>query len=745
MPMRMVNWAFDRLPQSLGLMRDGRGGGMSALGEKVSMANEHRLRRLRTVVCCLAIAAGVVVLFARFVIKQRYFPGDFSYAYHANSVFFTSAMRHGVFPEWVPYQSCGYPSALNLQSGYYYPPYVLAGWLGVPLSLTLNSLLQVLHVYFAAVGCFFLLRYQCGGHLVPLIGGLAFTFFGGFFTNAIHPDYVRGFSFVPWLMLCVLASPERLTGLRFLFPILIYLVFTGAYPGQIVAVGLTLSLGTVIQAVQHRGDRTALGNMLAWGAMGLLGLCLAAVAFVPGVLLNSYQVRSAIADRNTLQAAQFQDFAAYLISPLFLPRGHGLDVTMGGVSVTVPLIFLAFFIRWADVRRNAVALGMGAFALLMGLGYSTPLWPTIACFMRTAGVSRFAFGDYRIFLSLLILILGAHGAANVLQMRLSLRDIAARSALYCVASLLLLGHSLTVEGHYQFKLPWPLWVELAIFGLSSFILVVGLILHRSGWISTPAVVGGIIGLVIAGGLVSATGQRFCWTSRNPRYAAEITEATRKAAAFPYVVSTRGRREQIETAFPTWMWKGYYDGSFITTDWGGPKLIATSNLLRDDRAREYLCAPWRAVLCEASVCSGRACTVDPHLLGSPGQIALTDNLAGEVLQESYSINRIVYRVQLPSTRLMIENEVYFPGWHAWLRDEAGRETVVQAVNVNEGLRGWLLPAGDYAMDAVFETPFRRPCFAISRAALGILLLLIGRELIFLFVGNYGKLLSVYRRR
>jgi len=73
-----------------------------------------------------------------------------------------------------------------------------------------------------------------------------------------------------------------------------------------------------------------------------------------------------------------------------------------------------------------------------------------------------------------------------------------------------------------------------------------------------------------------------------------------------------------------------------------------------------------------------------------------------MQTHYGINDIAYNVSLKHPRLMVENEIYFPGWGANL---IFPHSVVklQASVVNNVFRAWSLPAGDYRMIAHFDFP------------------------------------------
>jgi uncharacterized membrane protein YfhO len=73
-------------------------------------------------------------------------------------------------------------------------------------------------------------------------------------------------------------------------------------------------------------------------------------------------------------------------------------------------------------------------------------------------------------------------------------------------------------------------------------------------------------------------------------------------------------------------------------------------------------------------------------------------------------------------LMVENEIYFPGWNAILisNDE---KLKIKAISVNDVFRGWLLPPGNYKMEAWFEFPNIQVFNIISLVSLIIWLILL----------------------
>jgi hypothetical protein len=74
----------------------------------------------------------------------------------------------------------------------------------------------------------------------------------------------------------------------------------------------------------------------------------------------------------------------------------------------------------------------------------------------------------------------------------------------------------------------------------------------------------------------------------------------------------------------------------------------------------------------------------------------------VTQTQYGINDITYQVSLNEPKLLVENEVYFPGWRATLAMQDGVH-LIDATATNGVFRSWSLPAGNYTMVASFAFP------------------------------------------
>ena len=91
--------------------------------------------------------------------------------------------------------------------------------------------------------------------------------------------------------------------------------------------------------------------------------------------------------------------------------------------------------------------------------------------------------------------------------------------------------------------------------------------------------------------------------------------------------------------------------------------------------------------------------------------------GSVEQRYYGIDDITYQVSLKEPRVMVENEIYFPGWEARLVFP-DQQFKLQALAVNDVFRAWLLPAGDYEMVAHFRFPYFAVYCGVSLLAFAV---------------------------
>ncbi|MDQ6866397.1 MAG: hypothetical protein M3044_21535, partial [Thermoproteota archaeon] len=130
-----------------------------------------------------------IAIFWQHYFNNFAFPEDFK-AYFAHTAFLTTSISMGIFPQWIPYQSMGYPLAINAQTGLYYPIYWLFPLLHIPYTFHAEVIVTVLHVLFGSIGMFLLLKLIFKSTRYAFVGAVAFQFFGGFYSNAEHSDII---------------------------------------------------------------------------------------------------------------------------------------------------------------------------------------------------------------------------------------------------------------------------------------------------------------------------------------------------------------------------------------------------------------------------------------------------------------------------------------------------------------------------------------------------------------------------
>nr|MDQ6864479.1 hypothetical protein [Thermoproteota archaeon] len=194
----------------------------------------------------------------------------------------------------------------------------------------------------------------------------------------------------------------------------------------------------------------------------------------------------------------------------------------------------------------------------------------------------------------------------------------------------------------------------------------------------------------------------------------------------------------------WSWRGFLHGSYMMEDYGNTILTARQIVESNDSYRKYMLMKWTPLLFEPSLIgktSSTSITLPISSFNNTHHIQPNSNSTSEILQTRYGINDISYKVAIKEPKLMVENEIYFPGWQADLIFP-DKQLKLQALVVNDVFRAWLLPAGDYTMKAHFNFPNLIIYQSISIISLGIWIFIIVRYWRRLD-DNRKQLIGVYR--
>jgi hypothetical protein len=631
-------------------------------------------------------------------------PWDFSATYHAVPFYWMASLRAGVFPEWVPFQALGYPIEMNLQSGLFYPPLLLFAATGLSYTLRAAAIVQDLHVLLGAFGCYAMLRQARVDARPAFFAAFAFQFFGGFYSNASHPDIVRGFALMPWILAGLLAAIRRGPFDRFALlvtPLSTLALATGGYPGQLIATMFVAPFFALACAFSDGQPRRG-AILRTAGALILmaLGLGMALVHLLPALVLRS-ELSRYVHDVKNVEGAALVPMNIFSLIQGVLGRYAASNATMQALYVGVPVVTLLALWTFRDRRQSAPWLALGVIASL--LAFTLPVRPWLALVFSPLGFSRFPAADYRGFIGLALIALAAIVLARVLG------DRAARPGGFRVLILAMF----IIASSYVVATP-----AAQLFNVIVPIFCAGLILVALAFREEDRRKGvGELGVVLilvalsAGDAMRVIGiETLYW--RAPDQDATYLAANSVDLGAPPVELQRRIAEGLDRRpardgigilnakdyFHTW--KGYVTGRYAIWDYSaGLRLWRRNDFLQRPALHQFALMP-QSVLVFPNAHEVK--------LGDIADSARGYVFPGSVEPVRYRPDSVEYRVRLENPALVVENEGYFPGWTANI---AGHAETMESIDVY-GLRGWQLPAGDYTFNAKFRMPQLRLAALLS---------------------------------
>ncbi len=667
------------------------------------------------------------------------FPWDFVSGYYAWPAFWTTAVSVGIFPEWMPYQSMGYPLAINAQSGLHYPIFWIFAMLHIPYTLNAAVILQVLHVLFGSIGMFLLLNSIFKSSRYAIIGAVAFQFFGGFYSNAEHADIIRAFAMAPWLFYVFKVNTEdpKITKQLLFIPIVIYFLASGGYPGNFISalfiMSIFLSLEVTDSYLKHVPYRRFLKIGAVMAGLLILGISMSAVHLGPiwqgrNELTRFHDSHGVYTvDKLPIDAIDFQKFP-YLFMSNTTENG---EISMTSIFLTLPMLIFASFISISAVRKYWVFIGVMILSFLMVAGPQSPFWQIITSAIPALKLSRFPASDYKIFIAIPIIIFGIAGLRRIIELRLSWKEFLARTAFviawFSAGSFLFYSN---LNFGIQQVLSAAIGEIVAVFILAATILFIVYYLRKNKALSSTnkSVILSRSAIVVIALLISADGfqvisdMQITWNERpfNAFYikfnvALEKNGKLITHTIFQNIPNERPVRtylisDPVKDPFHTlFSWMGNLNGSYMMQDEGYTILVARSIVESNDAYRQYMLMKWTPIFLEPNLTKVSDTTrinmpvstfsnLIEHLIQNKSHTNVND----QIVQIRYGINDIAYQVRLKQPKIMVENEIYFPGWQADLIF-SDKQMKLQALVVNGAFRAWLLPAGDYKMIAHFSFP------------------------------------------
>jgi hypothetical protein len=599
---------------------------------------------------------------------------------------------------------------MNPQIGLFYPPLWLFPALRIPYTLKAAVVLQCLHVLAGAVGMYVLLRIRLRSRREALIGAFVYQFFGGFYSNAEHVDIIRAFAISPWLLAAAtvrLSDPPIPTRLL-LLPAAVFLMATGAYPGNIVAALLMCGLYLVLQALDQLiagipKRRVAL--RIASGALLLvIGIGMAIPSLGPPLLFRKEVVRY------HLGPTSFATFSWIHLAGLFLPNDRlPGDISMSSTFIGFVVLAGVVLLRRRVIRLISVPAALALFAAAMAAGPPSPIYRAVRAALPILGSSRFPLSDYRAWFAIGLI---SCAATSLRDMRI--RPMTVRRFLFRVAILggLVIWGTTAAYGRH----PAGAVAISAAIALAAALAGIHLWQRRSssGWRMGIAGLLFIIGadsgrVILAVEKTWAVPDLLRYWQNYYGGPVRLQETGRVVSPLVFAGTTR-RPPRVDPGPGNYRASGYLIGTYNTRDFGNLLLESKRRVDEVPWMHAFIRRAWAPLLYPIPRNAERDLSWLP--VAAPGSAAWVA-APGSVVQTHYGLDRIDYRASLPAPALLVENETFFPGWCARVGDD-GR--LIQAVRVNGGLRGWLLPAGRYEIHAQFSFPHFPTMLRVGGAAL-----------------------------
>lgn len=643
----------------------------------------------------------VLFFFQQYLYDDCHFPFDFTDSYY----YLTSIwlrMWHGVtFPLWNPYGSLGYPEHLSMQSGAFYPPLLLLKSLGITYTWSVATMFQALHAFVGGVGAYALLRRFGVARLAATIGGALFLASCGFYTNAQHPDIVRAYGLVPWI---VFALDRHVVASRFgivLAALSLLCLLTGSYPGVIIAAVYCTVPFALWQLSLCGGRAPAARYSLRLSYAALIASLLAAPKFLPVVFLSNEL--DFVAGAPTWGRASF----LHLLTMVYPYVAQGLpdDPTMRTLFLSPLAVVLALggivpLLLRREGRGEVIALlvVLGVSSLLL---FKSALSDQLFTFLPGLRTSRFALAGFRPFFHLTLCLLAAlwlHRAAEA-SWRWRLASLV--PGVLCYWLLAAAGASSGIYPHADIHFG----TRLLCFSLVCTALCISL---------PPRDGGPRFGVLFAMLAIGASAVYYIYPPHLPYWSAcgatARTEAHHRVRfdeiwasndwqrewperpareIYQYTVTGAGNIGMLQQRFSV---NGYNVGIKITKTlalWGNPYELSAE--AQDSPLMQYLRMPSRFIVIPL-----REFEADPSTCAD-----LSCAPSDAVSMISFREDGARFEVNLHEDSLVIENELYFDGWHGTTSHSPPARYVAEPW---QGiLRSWRLPKGRYVVETHYAPP------------------------------------------
>lgn len=307
--------------------------------------------------------------------------------------------------EFVPYAYSGLPGYLVGSTTTWYLPMGLLFYFDL-FSIHSLVVLQVLTIYFGVVGMYFLSRVWGISKWVSLITALGYFFTSGFFSSASHPDIVRGWTFLPWI-LYFLAPQKNTSTIKFFLAVLTFFqFFVGVYPGILIASAylLPMYLILIFIFIKPNINQYILFNLSA----AAFGVLLSMLKWLP--LFFEERIRRG---GNTVTPSS-EMFLSLIYPQRSLTNFN--ELTQNSIFIVALFIFFIFLFRFFEAK---ILIFLPILVFSVVLGFEMILNKSQIVLLPLLAESSRRTTDFKLFVTLSVLILAGFALDQTLKERLS--------------------------------------------------------------------------------------------------------------------------------------------------------------------------------------------------------------------------------------------------------------------------------------------------------------------------------------
>jgi hypothetical protein len=636
-----------------------------------------------------------IFFFFRHYFQGYAFPWDFCQTYHAVPYHWIELIRLGIDTSWIPFAGMGYPLFMNAQSGFFYPFFWLFVIFDHAYTFHAAVVMQGLHVLFGGFGAVICARLLGLGWWHALLAGVLYQCFGGFYSNAEHPDIVRSYALIPWLLSPIFADWDQLKQSRLLktsiaiLPFFVYCAWSGGYPG--ISIATCFIVGSVVFTRLLFGNDKKIGIIILLAYIA--GTLFASIMLLPMAMQVFEVTRASQTQKQVFDFLLPSDIFALVYrvdNPYF---AHNIAMRSLFVGIPVIALLLRGLKNWRLWNKWIL------FSCLLAVLMSTGLIHTIAVkIFPPFGFSRFVMADYRGFIGLGVILLSVSSLQYI--------ENTNRKDNYIWAVILLLflwigNNLLSINGGGWFGDGMRM---LAI--LLATILVLEPLQAKKPFLVIPALI--IIALFdwtrvnwSAIYFAMEQGQEYCETASN-----RIANRTLLGQRLENNSECRPARINIEGSdFLHFSWRGYYSGEYMLQDSSGPMQFRRQQILMSKTSFvNFATLPWHMVTIP------KINNIDD--IANIDEIDFQSAISANAKCISYGTTEIHHTIDIQTPSLVVENEIYWLGWQAKLINTNNKAYEdINAIDIN-GFRAWYLPAGKYDMIETYKTPYKKRALLLT---------------------------------